>query len=114
PGGMPGTLYLGEHEGLTGLLQDSAAKGKRVAASCAAPSVLGGLGLLKGKREVCYPGFEDQLKGAQVEMEEAGTDVCTTNSRGLRTASPFAMELISLLFGPEKAEEIKKSVIYMA
>lgn len=114
PGGMPGTLHLGEHEGLTGLLQDFAAKGKRVAAICAAPSVLGGLGLLKGKRAVCYPGFEDKLTGAQVEMEEVVTDGCITTSRGLGTAIPFALELISLLFGPEKAEEIKKSVIYMA
>ena len=114
PGGMPGTLYLGEHEGLTGLLQDFAAKGKRVAAICAAPSVLGGLGLLKGKRAVCYPGFEDKLTGAQVEMEEVVTDGCITTSRGLGTAIPFALELISLLLGPEKAEEIKKSVIYMA
>ena len=112
PGGMPGTLYLGEHEGLTGLLQDFAAKGKRVAAICAAPSVLGGLGLLKGKRAVCYPGFEDKLTGAQVEMEEVVTDGCITTSRGLGTAIPFALELISLLFGPEKAEEIKKSVKY--
>lgn len=114
PGGMPGTLHLGEHEGLTGLLQDFAAKGKRVAAICAAPSVLGGLGLLKGKRAVCYPGFEDKLTGAQVEMEEVVTDGCITTSRGLGTAIPFALELLSLLFGPEKAEEIKKSVIYMA
>ena len=114
PVGMPGTLHLGEHEGLTGLLQDFAAKGKRVAAICAAPSVLGGLGLLKGKRAVCYPGFEDKLTGAQVEMEEVVTDGCITTSRGLGTAIPFALELISLLFGPEKAEEIKKSVIYMA
>lgn len=114
PGGMPGTLHLGEHEGLTGLLQVFAAKGKRVAAICAAPSVLGGLGLLKGKRAVCYPGFEDKLTGARVEMEEVVTDGCITTSRGLGTAIPFALELISLLFGPEKAEEIKKSVIYMA
>lgn len=114
PGGMPGTLHLGEHEGLTGLLQDFAAKGKREAAICAAPSVLGGLGLLKGKRAVCYPGFEDKLTGAQVEMEEVVTDGCITTSRGLGTAIPFALELISLLFGAEKAEEIKKSVIYMA
>ena len=114
PGGMPGTLHLGEHQGLTKLLTETAAQGKRVAAICAAPSVLGGLGLLKGKRAVCYPGFEDKLTGAQVEMEEVVTDGCITTSRGLGTAIPFALELISLLFGPEKAEEIKKSVIYMA
>lgn len=112
PGGMPGTLHLGEYQGLTKLLTETAAQGKRVAAICAAPSVLGGLGLLKGKRAVCYPGFEDKLTGAQVETEEVVTDGNITTSRGLGTAIPFALELISLLFGQEKAEEIGASVIY--
>lgn len=112
PGGMPGTLHLGEHQGLTKLLTETVAQGKRVAAICAAPSVLGGLGLLKGKRAVCYPGFEDKLTGAQVGTEEVVTDGNITTSRGLGTAIPFALELISLLFGQEKAEEIGASVIY--
>lgn len=112
PGGMPGTLHLGEHQGLTKLLTETAAQGKRVAAICAAPSVLGGLGQLKGKRAVCYPGFEDKLTGAQVGTEEVVTDGNITTSRGLGTAIPFALELISLLFGQEKAEEIGASVIY--
>ena len=111
PGGMPGTLHLGEHQGLTKLLTETAAQGKRVAAICAAPSVLGGLGLLKGKRAVCYPGFEDKLTGAQVGTEEVVTDGNITTSRGLGTAIPFALELISLLFGQEKAEEIGAPVI---
>ena len=112
PGGMPGTLHLGEHQGLTKLLTETAAQGKRVAAICAAPSVLGGLGLLKGKRAVCYPGFEDKLTGAQVGTEEVVTDGNISTSRGLGTAILFALELISLLFGQEKAEEIGASVIY--
>ena len=112
PGGMPGTLHLGEHRGLTKALVDFNAQGKRIAAICAAPSVLGGLGLLKGKRAVCYPGFEDKLTGASVETKEVVTDGNITTSRGLGTAIPFALELISLLFGEEKAEEIRKSVIY--
>ena len=112
PGGMPGTLHLGEHQGLTKLLTETAAQGKRVAAICAAPSVLGGLGLLKEKRAVCYPGFEDKLTGAQVGTEEVVTDGNITTSRGHGTAIPFALELISLLFGQEKAEEIGASVIY--
>ena len=112
PGGMPGTLHLGEHQGLAKLLGDFSARGKRIAAICAAPSVLGGLGLLKGKKAVCYPGFEDKLTGAAVETKEVVTDGNITTSRGLGTAIPFALELISLLFGEEKAEEIRKSVVY--
>ena len=55
PGGMPGTLHLGEHRELAGLLAEAKAKGAWLAAICAAPSVLGGLGLLEGETAACYP-----------------------------------------------------------
>ena len=93
PGGMPGTLHLGEHTGLCRLLQDFAAEGKKVAAICAAPSVLGALGILKEKKAVCYPGFEEKLTGAQVGTQEVARDGNITTSRGLGTAIPFALEL---------------------
>ena len=64
PGGMPGSKYLAEHKALGALLKDYAEHGRKVAAICAAPGVLGGLGILKGKKAVCYPGFEEQLKGS--------------------------------------------------
>ena len=66
PGGMPGTRYLGEHNGLRKVLMDFAEKGKPIAAICAAPSILGKLGLLDKKEAVCYPGFEKTLKGAAI------------------------------------------------
>ena len=50
PGGMPGTLHLGEHQGLTKLLTENAAQGKRVAEMWWAPRVLGGGGALEGKK----------------------------------------------------------------
>ena len=112
PGGMPGTLHLGEHTGLCRLLQDFAAEGKKVAAICAAPSVLGALGILKEKKAVCYPGFEEKLTGAQVGTQEVARDGNITTSRGLGTAIPFALELISQLYGEEKAREIQKSIIF--
>ena len=114
PGGMPGTLHLGEHEGLCSLIKEFAGEGKKVAAIWAAPSVLGDLGLLKGKKAVCYPGFEDRLTGAQVEHIEVVADGNLTTSRGLGTAIPFALELISQLFGREKACEIQKSIVFRA
>ena len=64
PGGMPGTRNLQAHEGLKNLLIKQAGENKKIAAICAAPSILGGLGLLEGKEAICYPGFEDQLEGA--------------------------------------------------
>ena len=47
PGGMPGTNYLRDHEGLAELLKKQYEAGKWVAAICAAPSVFGGLGFLR-------------------------------------------------------------------
>lgn len=112
PGGMPGTLNLRNHEKLCGLLKEFAAKDKKIAAICAAPMILGELGLLKGKKATCYPGFEDKLIEAEVCTDRVVRDGNITTSRGLGTAIPFALELISQLYGKEKAEEIKKSVIY--
>ena len=64
PGGMPGTLNLKACEPLLALLKEHNAKGKKLAAICAAPTVLGHAGLLNGKNATCYPGCEDGLTGA--------------------------------------------------
>ena len=112
PGGMPGTLHLGAHQGLAALLKSAEAEGKKVAAICAAPSVLGGLGLLKGKTAVCYPGFEDKLQGAEVKESPAEVSGYITTSRGVWTAIPFALALIAQLKDQETADEIGKSIVW--
>ena len=112
PGGMPGTKYLGACEALTSLLKQADEQKIRIGAICAAPSVLGDLGLLNGRKAVCYPGFEGRLTGAEVLEEQAVTDGHITTSRGLGTAIPFALEIITLLKGKEEAEKIAASVIY--
>ena len=68
PGGMPGAKHLNEHEDLKNLISDFNSKGKLIAAICAAPMVLGGLGVLDGKRATCYPGFEPELIGAKTKV----------------------------------------------
>lgn len=112
PGGMPGTLNLGICKELTDLLVEFANSGKKVAAICAAPSVLGDLGLLKGKKAVCYPGFEERLSGAEVLYEPVAVDGNITTSRGMGTAIPFALSLVEQLVSKEKAEELREGIIY--
>lgn len=58
PGGMPGTKNLMACKPLCDALVQADAAGKRLAAICAAPSILGQLGLLKDKKATCYPGFD--------------------------------------------------------
>lgn len=112
PGGMPGTTHLGECELVTGALRRFVAGGKRVAAICAAPSVLGGLGLLEGRKATCYPGFEEKLTGAVLTGAELVTDGPVTTGQGLGAAIPFALELAAILEGPEKAQKVKEGIVY--
>ena len=69
PGGMPGASNLNSHEGVRKALIEQVNKGRKVGAICAAPMVLGSIGVLKGKRATCYPGFEKYLDGAQYTGE---------------------------------------------
>lgn len=112
PGGMPGTKRLAAHESLGKLLLDAAASGKKVAAICAAPSVLGGLGILKGKRAACYPGFEDQLTGAEVSMEQVVVSGNIITSRGMGTAVPFGLELVAQMKDRAAADELAERIVY--
>lgn len=112
PGGMPGTLHLGEFEPLLVLLKDFYEQGKLVAAICAAPTVLGKLGILNGKKAVCYPGMEEGLNGAKAGEERVAVDGTVTTSRGVGTAISFSLSLITQLFGEDKSEEIRESIVY--
>ena len=112
PGGMPGTKRLAAHGELAALLKEKNAEGKRLAAICAAPSVLGGLGLLEGRRAACYPGCEEALTGAEVSFDPVVVCGNVTTSRGMGTAIPFALALTEQLAGKEKADALAKGIIY--
>lgn len=112
PGGMPGTKNLGASQELAGILKEADQKKIRIGAICAAPSVLGDLGLLKGHRAVCYPGFEERLEGAFAGEESVVTDGHITTSRGMGTAIDFGLSLIAQLRSREEAERIGKSIVY--
>ena len=113
PGGMPGTKNLEASPLVCAGIKSFAAAGKKVAAICAAPSVLGHLGLLEGKEAVCYPGFEKELTGARVLYTETVTDGNITTGRGLGAAVPFALALVKTLYGPEKARTLAEQIIWM-
>ena len=112
PGGMPGTTNLGAHAGVNEVIRSFAAEGKLVAAICAAPSVLGQAGILQGKKAACYPGFEDKLTGAEVVYEEVAEAGNIITSRGMGTAIPFALSLVSYLVSGQKAQELAEAIIY--
>lgn len=112
PGGVPGTPNLAAHKGLMEALKNHAANGKRLAAICAAPSILGMLNLLNGKKATCYPGWEDKLIGAICQPDGVVTDGLVTTARGLGFAMDLGLELISLMADPKTADDIKAKIQY--
>jgi len=111
PGGMPGTTNLASHKQLAQRLSQHAKNGKWVGAICAAPSVLGGLGILKGKSATCYPGIENSLQGAQVKNDPVVQDGNVITGRGPGVSAQFALKLVEVLAGSEVSKKIKSDML---
>ena len=112
PGGMPGTKNLEACEVLMEQVDAFAAQGKLVAAICAAPSILGHRGILKGKTACSYPTFESHLEGAQVLQQPAVTDGNIITGRGMGAAIPFGLAILEKLQGKEAAVKMAETIVY--
>lgn len=112
PGGMPGTRNLEAHEGLMAQVDAYYAQGKYIAAICAAPSIFGHRGILKGRKACCYPGMESHLEGAQVTEGPVEISDNVITSRGMGTAIDFALAIAGVLCGEEKARQMGEAVVY--
>lgn len=112
PGGMPGTKHLAESDRLAEILRQANEKQLCLGAICAAPSVLGGLGILEGKKAACYPGFEEKLTGAHVLFLPVVTDGNITTSRGMGTALEFALQLTAILKGARVVRKVADDILY--
>lgn len=111
PGGMPGAANLANHAQLCSTILDFADVDKRIAAICAAPSVvLGGLKLLKGKEAICYPGYETGMRTELISDKTVVTDSIITTAKGPGVAMQFALELVKILKGEPVAQKIKNDL----
>ncbi len=106
PGGMPGTRNLDADSTVHAALEFCAANGRKIGAICAAPSVPGKMGLLKGHRAVCFPGFEDELLGAEVGHEKACISGNYITARGAGAAIEFGLALVQALCGVAVADAL--------
>ena len=111
PGGMPGTLNLNASEVVHSAIRSATESGAYVCAICAAPLILGRLGLLSGKEAICYPGFEDELVGATISENTVAIDGKIITAKGMGAAIDFGLTLVSILKGNEVAENLRKSTI---
>ena len=113
PGGMPGTLNLQKSDKVIAAIEDAQDKGKLIGAICAAPSILGKMGILNGKKATCFPGFEEYLKGAILTDLPAVRDGNIITSRGAGAAFDFGFLLLSALTDSKTAEKLSRDMKYI-
>jgi 4-methyl-5(b-hydroxyethyl)-thiazole monophosphate biosynthesis len=106
PGGMPGTLNLERCPEVLRMVERAHRNGRIVAAICAAPSVLGHMGLLKGKKATCYPGFETELTGAEKAAQGVCRDGRMITANGVGNAIAFGLEIVRARQGDAAADTI--------
>lgn len=112
PGGLPGADNLNAHEGVRKALLEQDKKGKLIAAICAAPQVLGSLGLLKGKQATCYPGFEKFMTGADYTHELVTIDGNIITGEGPAATFPYAYALLAIFKGQKAAKQLADGMMY--
>ena len=117
PGGMPGSEHLRDSAELTQLLQQQGKRGGMIGAICAAPAVvLKTHGILDGRAATGYPAekFKNMIGAGYVEATATGpwhVSGSVVTSQGPGTAMPFAIKLIEMLVGREKAEAVAKEML---
>ena len=112
PGGLPGADNLGDHKGLTDEIKKAAAAGRKVAAICAAPMVLGTCGILDGRKATISPGMEDRLTGAVPQNDGVVVDGNIITGKGPAFAMDFALALIGEISGRARADEVADGLLY--
>lgn len=112
PGGMPGTTNLKNNQKVLDIIKYCYKNKLLIGAICAAPSILGSIGILERKRACCYPGFEKYLKGASVSNESVTIDQNIITSKGPGTAMDFGFALLSYLKGKDISDNAKSGMIY--
>ena len=112
PGGGGGTAKLAASEKVLTLIRRYKNENRRIAAICAAPTVLAKAEVINCVNLTSYPGTEDAFDAKYYSTEKVVTDGLFTTSRGPGTAIDFALELVELLYGMAKKEEVREQIVY--
>lgn len=112
PGGLKGTQGLESCGLLMEKLDAFYREGKYIAAICAAPSIFGHRGYLKGRKATCYPGFESHLEGAEATGAPVQIDGNVITGRGMGCSVHFALALTEILAGKQRADSLAEKIVF--
>lgn len=110
PGGMPGTKHLDGSMFVCAFTKAVYKNGGLVCAICAAPSVLGHIGILAGKNATCFPGFEAELIGAELSSASVVRDGNVITAKGAGVALEFGFAITAALCGEVEAKRLASSM----
>ena len=110
PGGMPGTKHLNASAQVHAFLDAAAQRDLWICAICAAPMILGQRGMLAGRQAVCFPGFEPELKGAQIPDQFVCRDGRFITAKGMGSAIQFGLAIVAAVQGAEKAAALEATL----
>ena len=110
PGGLNGTISLGNNPRVLSLIEFAASRGIYIAAICAAPSILGKMRLLDGRNVAVYPGFDESMQYANITGKKCEHDDIFITAEGMGISFEFGFKLVELLFGADKADEIRTAI----
>jgi 4-methyl-5(b-hydroxyethyl)-thiazole monophosphate biosynthesis len=108
PGG-PGVRLLRQDARVASILRRQLERGRWIAAICAAPVVLKDAGVLSGRRHTAHFSVAADLP-EMLANERVVVDGRLITSQGAGTAIDFGLMLVEMLFSPESAAEVAKSI----
>ncbi|MBF0245716.1 MAG: DJ-1/PfpI family protein [Planctomycetes bacterium] len=111
PGGLPGSENLLHCQELRAMLLSQHKEDRWLGAICAAPMVLGDLGILAGRRATCYPGFEDKLGGAIFSEDRVVVDGTIITARGAGVSLEFSFRILDALGFTIAANKLRKGML---
>ena len=111
PGGLGGTENMMGDERVRRIIEHHDEKGKKIAAICAAPTILADMGVTKGKNITSHPSVKDEFKEENYSEDRVVVDGNIITSRGPGTALEFGLKLVEILVSKEKAEEVNAGVM---
>ena len=112
PGGLPGATNLEADKTVQSAIDHCSKSNLLITAICAAPQILGHKGLLNGKKAVCFPGFEKELKGADIVNQKVVRDGNIITAWGAGAAFEFGFAILEYLTDTETAQNLRQSMKY--